>query len=184
MASDPVNEVLECWFGPANRRHWFDPSPDFDHWIRQRLASLYADAVEGRLDHWRDQPDGALALCILFDQAPCNIFRGSPRAFATDARALAIARHIPDSGFDLSYPTDDHRVFCYLPFEHSENLEDQRLALKLFSERTADMQSTEYARCHLEIIARFGRFPHRNAILGRSSTLAELEFLKAPGSSF
>jgi uncharacterized protein (DUF924 family) len=135
-SSQMSNEVLECWFEPANRRHWFDPSPDFDQCIRQRLSLIYVDAVEGRLDHWKDQPDGALALCILFDQAPRNIFRGSARAFATDPQARSIARRILALGFDRSYPTDDHRVFCYLPFEHSENIEDQLLALQLLRERT------------------------------------------------
>jgi len=115
---------------------------------------------------------------------PRNIFRGSARAFATDTEARSVARRILAFGFDQSYPTDDHRVFCYLPFEHSEDIEDQWLAVRLLSERTADDRSAEYARRHLEIIARFGRFPHRNAALGRTSTSAELEFLKAPGSSF
>ena len=178
------NEVLECWFDQANRRYWFDASPDFDELLRQRLAPLYAEAIEGRLDHWKDHPDGALALCILFDQVPRNIFRGSARAFATDTEARSVARYILEFGFDRSYPTDDHRVLCYLPFEHSEDIEDQRLAFQLLSQGTADDRAIEYARRHLEIIARFGRFPHRNAVLGQSSTSAEFEFLKAPGSSF
>ena len=176
--------VLEFWFDRASRRSWFEPSGDFDALVRQMLAPLYADAVEGRLDDWKTRPDGALALCILLDQVPRNIYRGSARAFATDAQARAVARHILASGFDRSLPTDDHRVFCYLPFEHSEDVEDQRLAVQLLSERTADDRSTEFARRHLAIIARFGRFPHRNAILGRLSTSAELEFLKTSGSSF
>jgi uncharacterized protein (DUF924 family) len=95
--------------------------------LSQRLAPVYADAIEGRLDHWKDHPDGALALCILFDQVPRNIFRGSARAFATDTQARSVATHILAFGFDRSYPTDDHCVFCYLPFEHSEEIEDQRL---------------------------------------------------------
>jgi uncharacterized protein (DUF924 family) len=178
------SDVLAFWFNPANRRYWFEASADFDDLVRERLASLHADAVKGRLDHWRDDPDGALALCILLDQVPRNIFRGSARAFATDAEARSVARHILALAFDRSYPTDDHRVFCYLPFEHSEDLDDQRLAVRLLSERTADELSTEYARRHLEIVATFGRFPHRNAALGRASTVAELEFLKNGGPSF
>jgi uncharacterized protein (DUF924 family) len=161
--------------GP-NRRYWFEASPGFDELVRQRLAPLYADAVEGCLDHWKDHPDGALALCILFDQVPRNIFRGSPHAFATDPQARSVARHILASGFDRSYPTDDHRVLCYLPFEHSEDIEDQRLAVQLLSERTADDRSTEYARCHLEVITRFGRFPHRNAVERRGAGGGTLEF--------
>jgi uncharacterized protein (DUF924 family) len=185
--SDPPNmsmEVLKFWFDRTKRRYWFEASSDFDELVRQRLGPFHADAFEGCLDHWKDNPDGALALCILFDQVPRNIFRGSARAFATDSQARSVARHILELGFDRSYPTDDHRVFCYLPFEHSEDIEDQRLAVQLLSERTADDHSTEYARRHLEIITRFGRFPHRNALLGRTSTSAELEFLKTPGTAF
>jgi uncharacterized protein (DUF924 family) len=178
------NEVFEFWFDPANRPFWFEASSSFDELVRQRLGPLYADAVEGRLDHWKDNADGALALCILFDQVPRKFFRRSARVFATDAEARAIARYILALGFDWSYPTDDHRVFCYLPFEHAEDIEDQWLAVQLLSERTVDAHSTEYAQRHLEIITRFGRFPHRNALLGRTSTSAELEFLKTPGSSF
>jgi uncharacterized protein (DUF924 family) len=172
--------VLECWFDEASRGYWFEASPDFDDLVRRRLGDLHADAVEGRLDHWKDHSGGALALCILFDQVPRNIFRGSARAFATDAEARHVARRILTSGFDRSYPTDDHRVFCYLPFEHSEDIDDQRLALRLLTERTADECAIESARRHLEIISRFGRFPHRNAVLGRISTSTEVEFLKTP----
>src|SRR5271168_1881118 len=178
------NEVLKFWFDPANRRYWFETSPDFDELVRQRLTHFYAEAAEGCLDDWKDHPNGALALCILFDQVPRNIFRGSARAFATDTEARSVVTHILGFGFDRSYPTDNHRVFCYLPFEHSEDVEDQRLALRLLRERTTDDSAIEYGQRHLEIIARFGRFPHRNAVLGRTSTPAELEFLEATGSSF
>ncbi len=178
------NEVLEFWFDHANRPNWFEASSEFDELVRQRLAPLYAEAVEGRLNDWKSDRDGALALCILFDQVPRNIFRGSARAFATDPQARFIARHILASGFDRLYPTDDHRVFCYLPFGHSEDIEDQRLGLQLVTTRMANHSSAEYAQRHLDVIAKFGRFPHRNTVLGRSSTSAELEFLNTPGSSF
>jgi uncharacterized protein (DUF924 family) len=178
------NDVVEFWFDGGNRAKWFEASFDFDELVRQRLAPFYTEAVEGYLDDWKNDPDGALALCILFDQVPRNIFRGSASAFATDRQARSVARHILASGFDRLYPTDDQRVFCYLPFEHSEDIEDQRLGLQLLIARTGDDVSTKYARRHLEIITTFGRFPHRNALLGRLSTAAELEFLKTPGSSF
>jgi hypothetical protein len=111
-----------------------------------RLAPLYADATEGRLDHWKDYPDGALALCILFDQVPRNIFRGSARAFATDTEARSVARHILAFCFDRSYPTDDHRVLCYLPFEHSEDIEDQRLALQFLMRISEVLSMNQYFR--------------------------------------
>ena len=179
-----ANEVLDFWFEPATCAHWFDASDAFDQEVRKRLCGRYRDAAEGRLGHWSESPDEALALCILLDQVPRNIFRGTAQAFATDPQACAVARQILAKGFDASYPTDDHRMFCYLPFEHSEDIEEQRLSVRLFNERIADRHYREYARRHLDTIQRFGRFPHRNEILGRVSTPEELEFLRSPRSSF
>ena len=178
------NQVVDFWFDPPNRHHWFEASDAFDEKVRDFLGVRYVDASQGRLDHWCETPNGALALCILLDQVPRNISRGTVQSFANDFKARGVARQILAQGFDRSYPTDDHRLFCYLPFEHSEEIEDQRLSVRLFTERIADAGYTEYARRHLEIISRFGRFPHRNAILGRASTPEEDEFLRAPGSSF
>jgi uncharacterized protein (DUF924 family) len=178
------NQVLNFWFDPPNSRHWFDASDAFDQKVRGQLQDRYAEAAQGHLDHWCGSPEGALALCILLDQVPRNIFRASAQSFATDRQARNTARQILAQGFDQSYPTDDHRLFCYLPFEHSEDAEDQRLSVRLFSERIGDPGYREYARRHLHIISRFGRFPHRNAILGRPSTPEELEYLSLPGSSF
>lgn len=177
-------DLLDFWFAPTSSRHWFDSAPGFDALVHQRLGASYDDAIAGRLAPWREQPDGALALCILFDQVPRNIHRGTAKAFASDPQARSVAKHILASGFDLAYPTDDHRMFAYLPFEHSEEMDDQTLCVSLFSERTADARTTGYARRHLEIIRRFGRFPHRNEALGRISTEEELDFLKEPGSGF
>jgi uncharacterized protein (DUF924 family) len=109
------NEVLECWFDRASCRYWFDASPDFDELVRRRLTPLYADAIEGRVDHWKDHPDGALALCILFDQVPRNIFRGSARAFATDTEARSVARHILAFDFDRAYAVSGQAVLGCLP---------------------------------------------------------------------
>jgi|SRR5580698_4016175 uncharacterized protein (DUF924 family) len=178
------NQILDFWFDPANRRHWFEASEAFDEKVRSLLRGRYVEAANGRLDDWSDTPNGALALCILLDQVPRNIFRGAAQAFATDPPARSTARQILAQGFDQSYPTDDHRMFSYLPFEHSEDIDDQRLSVRLFSERIGDVGYKEYARRHLSIIERFGRFPHRNTILGRASTAEEVEFLSSPGSSF
>ncbi len=179
-----TNIVLEFWFSEASRPFWFQPTPAFDESVRMQLGALYEDAIEGRLDDWKSGAEDALGLCILFDQVPRNIFRKTRRAFESDPQARAVARHIVAQGFDRSYPTDDHRLFSYLPFQHSEDLDDQKLAVRLMSERTADQNSLEYARRHLEIIARFGRFPHRNVVLGRTSTKEESAFLRTPRSSF
>jgi uncharacterized protein (DUF924 family) len=148
--------------------------------------STYRQAAEGKLNHWQEQPLSCLALIILLDQFPRNIFRDRPQAFATDAQALEFAQYAVDRGFDRQL-LPVQRWFIYLPLEHSENLEHQQQAVKLFSTLKDDPDSAsaiDYACHHLRIIERFGRFPHRNRILGRSTTPQEEEFLKQPGSSF
>jgi uncharacterized protein (DUF924 family) len=123
-------------------------------------------------------------LCILLDQVPRNIFRGTPRAFATDAQARAVARHAVERGFDLAIEDKDRRLFLYLPLEHSEDLADQERCVSLCRERIGDAEYLRYVVRHRDIVARFGRFPHRNAILGRASTAEEEAFLNEPLSSF
>jgi uncharacterized protein (DUF924 family) len=170
--------VLDFWFG-QDRKAWFEKNPAFDEEIRRRFLPLYEDAASGKLDGWRAAPDSCLALVIVLDQFPRNLFRGSARAFAADTRALEAARLIVARGWDKAM-TEDQRSFAYLPFEHSEALADQERALQLFQGNP----NFEWARKHWEIIRRFGRFPHRNAALGRQSTAEEIEFLKQPGSGF
>jgi uncharacterized protein (DUF924 family) len=138
------------------------------------------------LSGWASTPYAALALIIVLDQFPRNMFRGEARAFESDALALAVARKAVDHGFDSLYRPVE-RPFAYLPFEHSEDLAVQRRSLALFGSMAhipESATSIDYARRHYEIIVRFGRFPHRNQVLGRASTLEELEFLKQPGSGF
>ena len=172
------DSILDFWFG-QDRKAWFEKNPAFDEDIRRRFLALYASAAAGGLQHWVKEPRSALALVILLDQFPRNMFRGEPRAFATDPLALDAARAIVAHGWDQGFSADE-RTFAYLPFEHSEALEDQETAMRLFSGNP----NFEWARRHWEIIQRFGRFPHRNAILGRASTPEEVEFLKTPGSGF
>ena len=180
-AKDPrAQEVLDFWFrGDAPRKEWFQKDAAFDAEIVRQFSVLHALAAAGGLKHWRESPRDCLALIILLDQFPRNMFRGTAGAFATDAMALDAAKHAVDAGFDRGM-SEVERTFVYLPFEHSENLADQEKALELFAENP----NFEWARKHWEIIRRFGRFPHRNAVLGRPSTPAEIEFLKEPGSSF
>lgn len=180
-ANDPrAQAVLEFWFrGGETRQEWFGKNAAFDQEIRARFFALHADAASGALAHWRNSPGNCLALILALDQFPRNLFRGDARAYASDALALEAARHAVDTGFDLPL-LDAERTFVYLPFEHSENLADQERSLALFAGNT----NYEWARRHAEIVRRFGRFPHRNAVLGRQSTPAEIEFLKQPGSSF
>jgi uncharacterized protein (DUF924 family) len=173
-----AKEVLKFWF-ERDRKAWFEKNPAFDEEIRQRFLPHYELGATGMLGSWKQAPASCLALVVLLDQFPRNMFRGTARAFATDPLALEAARTILDRGWDKAM-TPDERVFAYLPFEHSEALQDQKLSLKLFEGNP----NFEWARKHWEIIRRFGRFPHRNAALGRESTPEEIEFLKQPGSGF
>jgi uncharacterized protein (DUF924 family) len=177
--------LREFWFG-SDRKAWFEKNPAFDEEIRRRFFSLYELAAAERLEDWKKTPAGCLALVLLLDQCPRNMFRGSAKAFAADPLARCAARIILDNGWDKAM-TPDERMFAYLPFEHSESLPDQERCLALMKEiavfpATADLP--KWAEAHLVIIRRFGRFPHRNAALGRESTPEEAEFLKQPGSSF
>ncbi len=180
-------EVLSFWFrGPEKRKAWFEKDPAFDAEIRARFLPLHEAAAAGALARWRDSPGDCLALVVALDQFPRNMFRGSARAFAADPLALATAKHALALGYDRAMlPVE--RQFLYLPLEHSESLADQERCLELMREiavfpETADLP--KWAQAHLDIIQRFGRFPHRNAALGRASTPEEIAFLQQPGSSF
>jgi uncharacterized protein (DUF924 family) len=184
-------DVLLFWFGDASergkpQRRWFEKDATFDREVRERFLPLYEHAASGRMSHLKENPFDCLALIIVLDQFPRNMFRGTRRAFATDALALEAARHAVDRGFDRDMRAVE-RMFAYLPFEHSESLADQQRACELTQALDAFEESKDayrYAVLHRDIIRRFGRFPHRNAILGRASTAQEAEFLKGPGSSF
>lgn len=182
MPAQTPDEVLDFWFAESTRASWFARSEAFDALVRAELGPPHERAVRGELDAWAADPRGALALVILLDQAPRNIHRGSANAFATDARALQYARAVVDAGLDQGL-TEVEKVFLYLPFEHSESLADQDRCVALTAALT-DPLWHDFAEKHRVIIARFGRFPHRNAILGRESTPEELEFLQQPGSTF
>lgn len=184
-------DVLEFWFGPpagrgAKRAEWFRKNADFDAEIRRRFLATYEAAAAGALDHWMQNPEDCLALIVVLDQFPRNMFRGSARAFAADAKTREVTRHLLARDWDKDMRPVE-RQFVYLPLEHSENLADQEqchalmLAIDGFAE-TAGLH--EWAMKHLVIIRRFGRFPHRNAALGRESTTEEIAFLAQPGSSF
>ena len=188
-----VAEILAFWFGSpedANygkpRKVWFKNNSEFDEQIRSHFFGDYQLAAQGKLENWKESPDSCLALILLLDQFPRNIFRGQPQAFATDEQALEAAKYAVNQGFDR-HLLPVQRWFIYLPFEHSENLADQEKAVELTSQLSDDpdsKSSIDYAIRHREVIQKFGRFPHRNSILGRESTPEEQEFLKQPGSSF
>lgn len=176
-------DVLEFWFSEQAKPFWFVRSDAFDASVRERLGPAYEAAAAGRLADWTEDATACLALVILLDQVPRNLFRGTPRAFGADAMALEVARRAVERGFDADLSADQ-RAFLYLPFEHSEDPADQRRSVDLFRTRIGPGIYLDYAVRHQEIIDRFGRFPHRNHILGRRSTDDEVAFLKQPNSSF
>jgi uncharacterized protein (DUF924 family) len=186
--------VMDFWFGrhgdrgrDTPRQQWFRKSDSFDAQIRDRFGTLIPRAIAGELDAWAAEPESAVALILVLDQFTRNAFRGTAQAFAGDARALAAARALVASGTDRRLP-GVQRQFVYLPFEHAEDIGAQDEALRLFTQLERDAPEVGellvWAQRHHEIIARFGRFPHRNAALGRTSTPEEIEFLKQPGSGF
>lgn len=195
MAPEPkTRAVLDFWFLPSThpghgqaRVEWFRKNDAFDDEIRQQFGADIEAALSSQLETGSDET--LLARILLLDQFTRNVFRNTPRAFAGDAQALAIANSLVSSGRDKNL-TPFQRWFAYLPFEHSEALLDQERAVALYEGLRREMQNEsfdsayDYALKHRAIIVRFGRFPHRNAILGRESTTEEIEFLKQPGSSF
>jgi uncharacterized protein (DUF924 family) len=184
--------VLDFWFSERAQSLCFERDEAFDAEIRALFGDAVAAAQGGGFEEWRGTPEGALALIILLDQMPRNIYRGTPRAFASDRRALAVAEGMIEAGFHRAFSFAQKR-FTYLPFEHSEDPKVQKKALALFGAlavECADEHNVDgavqllYAARHAEIIFRFGRYPHRNACLGRVSTPEEEAFLKNPMSSF
>jgi uncharacterized protein (DUF924 family) len=173
-----AEEVLAFWRA-AGPDQWFKRDDSFDAEIRAKFLGTYEAAAAGRLEHWPTTPDGALALLILLDQFPRNLFRGEARAFATDAEARRIGERAIARGTDRLFGPGE-RGFFYLPFMHSENLADQERCMTLYCE-AGDADGLKYAKLHADIIRRFGRFPHRNRALGRTTTEEERAFLDAGG---
>ena len=183
--SDTVSlrDILDLWFLPLGdpgygqkREMWWKSTPELDAEITARFGALHGRAVAGELDGWANSPDGALALILLCDQFSRNMHRRSARAFSGDAKAIGAARLALARFYPAAFPRDV-RTFFYMPFQHSEALADQELACALFAALGGE-DSTKYAIAHRDIVARFGRFPHRNDVLGRASTADELEYLR------
>lgn len=176
------DEVLKFWFEDIKPAQWWAVDPAFDAAVRSRFLALWQQAVAGELAPWRSTARGRLAEIILLDQFSRNLFRGTPQAFAQDAQALCLAQEAVAAGA-LAVLGDSERAFLLMPYMHSESRLVHVQADALFAEHTAS-QNLDFERRHRAIIERFGRYPHRNAILGRESTAEELAFLKQPGSSF
>jgi len=192
VPSSPT-EVLDFWFGRENepgygefREEWFRKDEAFDREVADRFGDLYERAAAGELDGWREEAESCLALVIVLDQFPRNMFRGDAKTHATDDKALATAKYAVEHALDRGLP-GFQKIFLYMPFMHAESVEDQRRSVELFEALASEPGGPdvrEYAVGHRDIVERFGRFPHRNAILGRETTPEEAEFLTQPGSSY
>jgi uncharacterized protein (DUF924 family) len=194
MLDARAQAVLDTWFGAPDsaefghaRKVWFKKDVTFDALLNERFGALLEEALEGRLTSWAATPPGTLALIVLLDQFTRNCFRGTPRAFAGDDEALKLARTLVDTRDELTLPTIHHRVFVTMPFEHDEALASQREAVRLLQalfDETGDKDVEDfldYALRHAQVIERFGRFPHRNVVLGRETTAEERAWLKRKG---
>lgn len=194
-AAQTAQDVVAFWFEETEPKQHFVKDPEFDQLVRDKLAGLHQRAMSGELESWKNSAEGCLALCVILDQAPRNMFRDDPRAFASDPLALAVAQHAVAQGLDKQL-TPRQRTFIYLPYEHAEDRDLQAQSVALFKDLHAEVAAQnpdaaeglaiayDYALRHQVIVDRFGRFPHRNAILGRQSSQEERDFLSQPGSSF
>jgi len=172
------DRIIDFWFSPEVAPRWFDSTPELDRRIREAFEPYWQAASRGELDDWAETAEGALALCILLDQFPLNMFRGEAAAFSTEQQAVRVAKAALEAGLDRRLPKAQ-LTFLYMPLMHSESPSDQELSVSLF-EHAGLERNAEFARHHRELIRRFGRFPHRNAILGRNSTPEELAYLASP----
>ena len=177
-----LRQVLDYWLVQIGPEQWFSRDDALDTEIRDKFSDLHLRAVAGELAHWRGTPEGCLGEIILLDQFSRNLYRNDPRAYAADARAREIMTLALARGFDEGMSKDERR-FLYMPLQHSEDVDDQARSVELFRS-LEDGDTFKYTLRHQEIIDRFGRFPHRNTDLGRTSTAEEIGFLQEPGSSF
>lgn len=175
-------DILHFWFEEINPQLWFAKDENFDELIRQRFQATFHAAMSGQTSSWRQTPEGRLAEILVLDQFPRNMFRGKPESFSGDPFALKLAQEAVAVGADFKIPTE-RRGFVYMPYMHSEDPLAHEAALHLFSQKGLE-NNLKFEILHKKIIDRFGRYPHRNAVLGRPSTPEEIEFLKEPGSSF
>jgi len=170
-------EVLTFWYTEPMKSHWFNSTPEIDTLIKDKFEFLWQYAADDNLVTWQDSPDGCLALCIVLDQFPLNMFRNQVIAFSTEQHAVMVAKHAIIEDFDQQIEKDK-LSFLYMPLMHSENIDDQNLCVARF-EAAGLTDNVKFARHHRGIVEKFGRFPHRNALLGRESTPEEIEYLNS-----
>ena len=174
---NPIKEVLDFWFDQNNQDKWFNSTPEFDVEIQQRFEPLWQSASENMLTSWEVTADGCLALCIVLDQFPLNMYRGDNKSFQTEQQSILVAKEAIGKGFD-DLIDNDRVAFLYMPLMHSEKLEDQNLCVACFAKRNLE-DNLRFAKHHRGLIEEFGRFPHRNEVLGRKSTEQEIDYLNS-----
>ncbi len=169
------NDIIDFWFDEKNKSIWFKSTVEDDEKLKEKFLAVYNEAKDLKLTSWQSEPLGALALVIIFDQFPLNMFRGQSQSFATEALSREIAEKAIEQGFDADL-TAEQKAFLYMPYMHSENMADQQQSLILFNQEGLE-NNYRFAQHHYNIVKQFGRFPHRNKILGRESTAEEQAYL-------
>lgn len=175
--ANEINDVLDFWYAPETAKKWFNSTPEFDLEIKQRFESLWELAAANQLNEWQHTPQGSLALCIVMDQFPLNMFRGDAKSYQTEAQSIEVAKVAIAMGYDEEIEVEKVS-FLYMPLMHSESLADQELCVSCFDKR-ALQNNLRFAKHHRDLIIEFGRFPHRNALLNRKSTPEEISYLNS-----
>lgn len=171
------NDIIDFWYSERISKQWFSSTPELDREIREKYAHVWEQAEQGEFDEWRRTPEGCLALVIIFDQLPLNMFRGQAKSFRTERMAVEVAKEAIDNQFDKLI-AKDKLAFLYMPFMHSERLEEQDLSVKLYT-ASGLMENARFAEHHRALVRKYGRFPHRNKILGRESSAEEIAYLNS-----
>ena len=167
------SDVLDYWFSEKSKQFWFASTPQVDNEIKVRFESVWEKAAEGEYSQWRETADGSVALIVILDQIPLNMFRSDPKGFQTESMAVEVALNAINNGFDEEL-NDEKLLFLFMPLMHSENIDHQNLQVYLFDKYNFNL---EFSKHHRDLVKKFGRFPHRNEILGRMSTMEELDYL-------
>ena len=167
------SDVLDYWFSEKSKQFWFASTPQVDNEIKVRFESVWEKAAEGEYSQWRETADGSVALIVILDQLPLNMFRSDPKGFQTESMAVEVALNAINNGFDEEL-NDERLLFLFMPLMHSENIDHQNLQVYLFDKYNFNL---EFSKHHRDLVKKFGRFPHRNEILGRMSTMEELDYL-------
>ena len=167
-------DILEYWFSKNSKQYWFASTPEIDSEIRKNYEKIWVRAAAGELNDWQNNAEGSLALIIILDQFPLNMFRGDAKSFKTENMAVEVALNAINNGYDEELSNEEEQLFLFMPLMHSEDLDHQNLQVYLFEKYNFNL---DYSAHHQDIVKKFGRFPHRNEILGRMSTMEELDYL-------